>query len=298
MVGVSGGADSVALLWMLYEKGFRKVVVCHVNHGLRGVESDGDERFVKGLARRMGYVCEVIRADVRGRMARERESLETAARGERLEFFAVMARKHRCRTVLLAHHADDRAETVLWNLLRGSHQLRGMSAEKEIEVGGVKLTVVRPLLERRHAELLEWLVAKGRKWREDASNSEPVAVRNRLRSEVFPLLREIAGRDPVAALLRAARDTEEVDQWAASLLEGERILDPQGRIHLGAFGGLPEFLRRRAMVDFLKGNGVPDISRALLDEAVGLVDKAKAAVVNLPGGGRLRRTGGRLWIDR
>jgi tRNA(Ile)-lysidine synthase len=298
LAGVSGGADSVALLHKLHEAGFARVVVCHVNHGLRGAESDGDERFVRSLAKRLGYACEVERVDVRGRMAERRESMETAARGARWEFFARMARKHRCRSVVLGHHADDQAETVLWNLLRGSHRLRGMEEEREVEVEGVRLVLVRPMLDERHSDLVEWLKGRRLKWREDSSNDEPVAVRNRLRNEVFPLLGGITGRDPVAALNRAARDTAEADAWAEECLAAHRVMDPQGRIHIRAFSGLPDFLRRRAMADFLRNAGVGSISRALLEAALDLADVSGPASVNLPGGSRLRRSAGRIWFDR
>lgn len=298
LAGVSGGADSVAMLHRLHEAGFARVVVCHVNHGLRGAESDRDERFVRSLAKRLGYACEVKRADVIGRMTARGESMETAARGVRWEFFAEMARKHRCHSVLLGHHADDQAETVIWNLMRGSHRLRGMEAEKEIEESGVRLVLVRPLLFERHADLVEWLKQKRFKWCEDATNHQPVAVRNRLRNEVLPLMREITGRDPVAALNRAAKDAAEADAWAEESLAAHRVTDPQGRIHLRAFCDLPEFLRRRAMADYLKRSGVASLSRALLDAALALTDTTGPAAVNLPGGGRLRRSAGRIWLDR
>jgi tRNA(Ile)-lysidine synthase len=288
----------VALLHKLHEAGFSRVVVCHVNHGLRGAESDMDERFVRSLSKRLGYVCEVERADVRGRMVAQGESMETAARAVRWEFFAKMARKYRCPSVLLGHHADDQAETVLWNLLRGSHGLRGMESEKDVWVSGVRLVLVRPLLEERHSDLVEWLKSRKLKWREDSSNSEPVAVRNRVRNEVFPLLREITGRDPVAALNRAAQDTAAADVWAGECLAAHRVMDPQGRIHIRAFSELPGFLRRRAMAGFLREAGVESISRALLDAALDLTDIEKPASVNLPGGGRLRRSAGRIWLDR
>ena len=297
LAGVSGGADSVAMLHKLHEAGFGRVVVCHVNHGLRGADSDGDEKFVRSKAKRLGYACEVCRVDVTGRMREKRESMETAARAARWEFFADVARRHRCHCVLLGHHADDQAETILWNLLRGSYRLRGMEGEKKVKAAGVDLVFVRPLLEERHADLVEWLKVRRFKWREDASNPEPVAVRNRLRNEVFPLLRDITGRDPVPALTRAARDTAAADVWAGQVLAGHRVTDPQGRIHLGAFRELPDFLRQRAMVDFLKGAGVGEITRAMLDAAVDLADVNKPAVVNLPGGRRLRRSAGRVWVS-
>jgi tRNA(Ile)-lysidine synthase len=109
------------------------------------------------------------------------ESMETAARHARHEFFAECAKQHRCNKVLLAHHADDQAETVLWNLLRGSYGLKGMRDEQEITVAGRKLRLIRPLLGLRHAALVAWLEERDLSWREDASNQQPVALRNRLR---------------------------------------------------------------------------------------------------------------------
>lgn len=297
LVGVSGGADSVALMHAMHEAGCRKVVVCHLHHGLRGVEADRDARFVKKLAERMGYPCVCERADVVARMDDSGESMETAARAERLAFFARVARRERCRHVLLAHHADDQAETVLWNLLRGSYGLRGMESEKEMLVNGQRLMLVRPLLHLRHEELKRWLMVRGWKWREDGSNSEPVAVRNRLRAEVFPLLEEIAGRDVVGAICRMSGDFAEMEQYADDELQKVNIRDPQGRIHLGALGCLPGCLQKRALADYLRDHGVPAINRGLLEAIIAMTDPSAPAVVNLPGGARIRRAAKRIWID-
>lgn len=224
--------------------------------------------------------------------------MEAAARGARLEFFGECARKWRCRRVLLGHHMDDQAETVLWNLLRGSRGLKGMREVVEIELaGGRRLELVRPLLGMRHAELVGWLEGRKLRWREDASNGEPVAVRNRLRHEVMPLLDEISGRDAVAAFCRGAEDAAEWERFEDEALDAAGVLDPQGRIHLPTFRGLAVTLRRAAMVRFLRGNGIPNVDRALLAKAVDLADVGNAAVVNLPGGRRLRRTRGRIWVD-
>src|SRR5690606_34846884 len=132
LAGISGGADSVALLHLLHRHGFRDIVVCHLDHGLRGRASSGDARFVAALARRLGYPLETARADVGMLAAMSGSSAETAARHARHAFFAECSRKHRCPRLLLAHHFDDQAETILWNLLRGSRGLTGMEAEREI----------------------------------------------------------------------------------------------------------------------------------------------------------------------
>jgi tRNA(Ile)-lysidine synthetase-like protein len=216
----------VALLHLLVEAGFQKLVVCHLDHRLRGRASTEDAKFVRRLAEKLGLQCEIGRVDVRLRMKERCESLETAARHARHGFFAECAAKHRCRQVLLAHHSDDQAETVLWNLLRGSHGLKGMREEQTISVGGTKLRLSRPLLGLRRAEL-----------------------------------------------------------------------DPQGRLHLPALRKLSPALQRAALRKFLADQGVHSIDRTLLDRAVSLTDPAQPASINLPGGRRLRRREGRLWVD-
>ncbi len=297
-MGASGGADSTALVHMLAEKGFREVVLCHLNHRLRGKESAGDARFVKAMARRYGFGFEAGSADIGALMRAEGESLETVARAARHRFFAECARRRRCTRLLLAHHAEDQAETILWNLLRGSRGCRGMRMHQELVVGRTTLRIERPLLGWRRAELRGYLEERGLRWREDASNREPIAVRNRLRHEVFPLLEEISGRDPVAAVLRLAEDVAELEELERRCLKEEEVLDPQGRLHAGALRDLPVALRRLALREYLQREGVTGVDRALLEVGIGLLEEGAAASVNLPGGGRLRRKAGRLWVER
>lgn len=298
LVGVSGGADSVALLHLLVRAGFPNLVVCHLDHRLRGRASTEDSKFVKRLAEKLGLPCEVGRADVGKRMSERSESMETAARHSRHAFFAGCAEKHRCRRVLLAHHADDQAETVLWNLLRGSQGLKGMRGRQDFTTeSGAGLEFHRPLLGVRRSELVDWLVVEKLQWREDASNSQAVAVRNRLRHEAIPLLGEISGRDPVAALARGAADAEEIEslvQWALARLD---LLDPQGRLHLGALRLLPAVLQRLALRKFLIDHRILSPDRGLVERAMSLLEVGNPAIINLPGGGRFRRREGRLWIE-
>jgi tRNA(Ile)-lysidine synthase len=225
------------------------------------------------------------------------ESMETAARHARHEFFSECASKFRCRRILLAHHADDQAETVLWNLLRGSHGLRGMRAEQEIRIAGKPLEIIRPLLGLRRAEIEQWLREHSLDWREDASNREAVAVRNRLRNEVFPLLAEITGRDPVAAFVRGAQDTAQREAFEAAMLDETNVEDPQGRLHIPTMRKLPPLLARLAVRRYLSGRGIAEIDRALLERAVSLLDPHGPPAINLPGGGRLRRRAGRIWVE-
>ncbi len=298
LVGLSGGADSVALTHLLVEAGFAELVLCHLDHGLRGADSDADANFVRWLAAELGLTCEVGRADVRRRMVERGESLETAARHERHLFFAELAVKYDCPRVLLAHHAEDQAETVLWNLLRGSHGLKGMLEERRIAMeSGVVLELTRPLLDRRRAELVGWLEDRKFSWREDASNAEPVAVRNRLRTEALPLLSGISGRDAVAAFSAGARDFREFEELAVWALARAEVLDPQGRLHVPVLRMLPAILQRAAIAAFLKQAGVTDVNAGMLKRLVAQLDASGPPAVDLPGGFRMRRRAARMFLE-
>ena len=297
LVGVSGGADSMALLHLLLEHGFRRLVVCHLDHRLRGRASTEDARFVARAAGRLGLPVEAARIDVAARAREAGESLEVAARRARHEFFAGCAARRRCPRVLLAHHTEDQAETVLWNLLRGSHGPKGMAVIQSIDVGRRRLELHRPLLGYRRAELREFLRSRRIRWREDATNAEPHTPRNRLRHEALPLLAEIAGRDVAPQLARAAQagaDAEAILDWA---LERARVVDPRGRLHLPALRALPPALRQAAIHRYLAGLGVPDLSRATVLRCLALIDPGTPPVVNLPGDRRLRRRAGRMWVE-
>lgn len=297
LVGVSGGADSVALLRLLVAQGFRRLVVCHLDHGLRGRAATGDARFVAKLAAELELPLESKRLRVAELAQASGESIETAARRARHTFFAECAATHRCRRVMLAHHADDQAETVLWNLLRGSHGLQGIKPVQQITVPGRgKLELHRPLLAIRRSALRAWLQAHDWPWREDASNREPVAVRNRLRLEVLPLLDEIAGREVAEMLVRASladQDARETTEWA---LAQARVADPQGRLHVRVLHALPAALQRAALARYLGECGVPGVTRDLLDRARAMLPTGGPAKLNLPGGSWLRRREARLMV--
>jgi len=216
-VAVSGGADSTALLVLLRERRpTLPLVVLHVNHQLRGDESDDDERFVLGLARSLDLPCVVRRADE----SRDPAEVVTGNRQEayrrlRLGFFSDAVQESALAGVLLAHHADDNAETVLLRLARGSGVLglRGMS--RDARLGGVRL--FRPLLDVSGEALRDELRSRSLTWREDSSNQTLGYARNRARV----VLRESAGLRDV--LLELARDARDVTQWlrtATSTLPG------------------------------------------------------------------------------
>lgn len=297
LVGVSGGADSVALLHGLVRMGFGKLVVCHLNHGLRGRSAASDARFVGKLAAELGLEFEQARVNVAALAAREGVSLETAGRRARHAFFADCARRWRCRNLLLAHHADDQAETVLWKLLRGSRGASGMGLEQKLAMGGLEMSVVRPLLGVRGKALRDWLRSEKLRWREDATNAENHVARNRLRHEALPLLSEIARRDVVGPLVKAAdadAELREVEAWA---VVQAKATDPRGRLHVPRLMELPEALRRACVFDYLKQAGVPDLDRAAVERVLGMLADGGPAKVMLSGGRLARRRQARVFIE-
>jgi tRNA(Ile)-lysidine synthase len=287
----------VALLHLLKEADFRKVVVCHLDHGLRGAESEGDAKFVKQLGKRLGYEVMVEKVNLTVKMQQTGESMETAGRVARHEFFAKCGKQQRCGVLLLAHHADDQAETILWNLMRGSLGCRGMSQEAELKMGGRKMTVIRPLLGVRKTELTAWMCERKLNWREDASNAVNDVVRNRFRNEVIPLLNAITKRDVTSSLLRAAETDTEWRDLLAWGVQAANVADPQGRLHAGVLRALPTVLRRAVIADYLKRNHIGNLDREGLVRCEALLDLTQPASVNLAGGRRLRRKQGRIFID-
>jgi len=185
VVAVSGGADSVALLDILcnFKEEKLHLVVAHLNHGLRGADSDGDQEFVSRLAEQYGLQCEVQRADVALLSQNLQISLEDAGRRARYAFFAQVAKAHGAASIALAHHRDDQAETVLIRLLRGAGGA-GLSAMGNFSQGTLK----RPLLGISRAEIEHYLKGRGLNHRTDASNADTTILRNSIRHELIPLL--------------------------------------------------------------------------------------------------------------
>lgn len=185
IVGVSGGADSVALLDLLATlPDFPlTLLVAHLNHCLRGDESDGDELFVQQLAARYQLPCELRRVDIRQLARQQQISLEEAGRTARYAFFDELRTRYSANAIAVAHHSDDQAETLLLRLLRGAGTT-GLSAMAPLNRGGV----IRPLLGISRQELREYLTARGLVFREDSSNSDQAYLRNRIRHELLPLL--------------------------------------------------------------------------------------------------------------
>jgi tRNA(Ile)-lysidine synthase len=209
VIGLSGGADSVALLHALSRRPGLRLIAAHLDHGLRP-DSRRDAAFCRRLCRALGVPFRGARADVRARAQADGGGLEEAARDERRAFLERVRASEGAEAIALAHTRDDQAETVLLRLLRGAGSA-GLGAMRP-RAG----KILRPMLRVSRADVLDHLAAHGLEWREDPTNADPAIVRNRVRRELIPYLE--ARFNP--ALRDALARTAAVLAEEADVLEG------------------------------------------------------------------------------
>ncbi len=248
LVAVSGGADSLVLLYVLNslaKKNRWQISVAHFNHQLRGRASDADEKLVRQTAKKLRLKFCADQADVKKFAAQSKISVEMAARKLRHEFLARIAREQKISTIALAHHADDQVELFFLRLLRGAggEGLAGMkwrspsSADKQI-------ALVRPLLGFSKNEILEFARANKIKFRADASNFSNDFLRNRIRNELLPLLRKKYQPQITKSVLR----TMEIVGAEARFMIGLALKIRSDKSHVRSpFDKLPPVLQRRIL---------------------------------------------------
>lgn len=291
LIGVSGGRDSVVLLHLLAGLGYRKLTVCHLNHGLRGRGSDADARFVERLAAKYGFPCVTGHENVAARAEENRESIETAARNARYEFFQKTARRKKCDTIFLAHHADDQVETFLFNLFRGAGSA-GLGSMRVESMHG-SLHVIRPMLGVWRSQIDAYIVACRLKYREDATNADTVHHRNRMRHQILPLLEKYFGREIRKAIARSADILSAENDWIESLT-GE----PENELSVPALRKMPVAQQRRLIFAWLKKMEIPDTGFREVESVRALAtDPASPAKINLPGNRHARRHAKVLFIE-
>ena len=211
LAGVSGGADSVALAHLLHRlKEALNFSLCmaHLNHRFRGEEAEADARLVESLARQWEIPLVSENIDVPAYLAKHRLSPQQGAREVRYRFFRETADRLGASRVALGHHADDQAETVLLNLIRGAG-LSGISGIPPAREG----VYIRPLLRSRSPELELYCREFGLPFRVDSSNLKPVYLRNRVRLELIPLLEEKYNPAVVDCLNRLADIARDEDRY-------------------------------------------------------------------------------------
>ena len=232
LTGVSGGPDSVALLHILLALAPRfsfQVAVAHLNHCLRQDESARDEAFVVSFADQLGLPLHVERQDVRGYQKKHHLSLEEAARKVRYRFYDTIASKFGYEKIALGHHSDDNAELILMYLLRGSGRL-GLSGIPPVRDD----KIIRPLIEIKRTEIMDYLAVKNLEYVEDSSNRDSQYLRNKIRNRLIPELKAEYNPKLIDTLNRLASILDAEEKWIENLIqpifERVTVFEEQGRI--------------------------------------------------------------------
>ena len=296
VVGLSGGADSVALVDVLSAlapgRGFT-VVAAHLDHGLRA-GSAADAAFCAELCERLGVAFATARADVRARARREKGGTEEAARSERYAFLREVKQRHGATVIAVAHTLDDQAETFLLRLLRGAGSA-GLGAMRPLAGD-----VIRPMLAATRRDVIAHLEARGLDWREDETNADLSFLRNRTRHELLPYLERRFNPKVRQALARAASVL--ADEAGVLAEEGGSLVDGAGRdgrrrhrprperARLRVAGGGPGRDPVRAGADGRPARGGPHARGPHPGPGHGgrAVREAAAAAGRARGGGRVR----------
>lgn len=270
MLAVSGGGDSVALLWLFRRLYAGPLLVAHVNHGIRGAASAGDAAFVKNLAETWGLPFFERRAEVPAERE-QGESLETAARRVRQRELISLAESGGAWGIATGHNRDDLAETALFNILRGTGPRGAVGIPEQ------RGLFFRPLLGLRRKFLRELLRVRGLSWREDETNNDTAFTRNFIRLELLPLIEERVNAGAVdhladfAANLSLLREDEE--QRGATLLEAALLDDNGGGLTLDRKKIAELSPLERALVIRAAGRrlGLPVLSRRRIEELSALI---------------------------
>ncbi len=226
-VALSGGPDSVALFRALLAvkhetSGAGNISALHVNHGLRGAESDEDAQWCSQLCQTHAVPITILAGQAALRAADEGDGIEAAARAERYELLTAAAEQIGARYLLTAHTADDQAETILFRLLRGTG-IHGLCGIPRTRVLTQSLTLVRPLLSCFRTTLLGTLEQLKQPYRCDSSNQSQDYIRNRIRNKLLPHLRENYNSEVDRALVNLAAQSS--DTWQVLSQLSDHVLD-------------------------------------------------------------------------
>ena len=304
LIAVSGGVDSMLMFYLLDqlkdEIGFI-ISVVHINHGLRGSDSEGDELFVSNICEKRG----VPFFSVRWSGVEKGDNLQEAARNFRYDSFAEIAEKIEANRVALAHNLNDQAETVLLNLIRGAglDGICGMSLKKNLREG---LSIIRPLLEVSRVEIEEVAEKEGVEFRKDLSNDQTKYTRNFIRHKVMPLIQEInpnATRSIANMTKLLQVDESYIQTVVTECLDEIKISEKGAEIVLDnfRFKELDPAIRTRILkLAYSKISGsVAGITRdhLLKMDEIATGDK-KDGEYNLPNSLKFRRKNGSISIDK
>jgi tRNA(Ile)-lysidine synthase len=295
VVAVSGGPDSVCLIYALaalrQELGI-ELHIAHLNHKLRGKESDADAAYVAGLTKRLKIPATIESRDVRAYRSQRRLTLEEAAREVRYAFLAEVAENAGAERIAVGHTADDHVETVLMHLLRGSggRGLRGLLPVSRWQISGRGLTVIRPLLELNRKDTIAYCRAHRLRPRIDKSNFLTQPFRNRVRYRLLPGLRayNLRIREALIRLARASAGDIDFIEYEARRLQSKVIKITPDSVFLEkkTFLALHPALQRqllRSAIESLLGS-LKDIESVHIENIIEALEKPAGKVIGLPFG--------------
>ncbi|MEI7699216.1 MAG: tRNA lysidine(34) synthetase TilS [Planctomycetia bacterium] len=265
LLAVSGGLDSMALMHVMVESGLcadRRVVIAHLNHGLRGAESLRDAELVRSEAGRLGLPAEIASLTDDQLQQRADGTLEEAARKARYEFLLRVAREQQLPVILTAHHAADRAETVLHHIARGTglSGLRGIPVSRRLTAD---VRLLRPLLAVARETMEDYVRERGIPYGVDSTNVDSRYTRNRIRHEALPMLRRLLNPSLDAALNRLAVQAGEMvecldllseDLLRRSVLQADSVIC---RLDSEVLRTVPEVVLRHALIRLWDRQGWP-----------------------------------------
>ena len=224
VIGVSGGADSMCLLYLLYV--LVKVVdiavtVVHIHHGIRGIEADQDEEFVRAACDRfhIGFIS--YHYDVKAIAMRDGLSEEEAGRMLRYQTFLDVCQKKKCNKIAIAHNKNDAAETILFHLFRGTgiRGLTGIDEVREIKAGSGSVTVIRPLLCVTREEIEHYLKEQELTYRTDSSNLTNAYSRNKIRNQILTYATNEINHNAIVHITEAAGQLKEIETYMEKNIE-------------------------------------------------------------------------------
>lgn len=294
LIAISGGVDSAVLLDILFILSFEhsyRLHLAHVNHKLRAEESDRDEAFVRTLAKRYDLPCHVTHVETAVFARKHRLSIEEAARELRYRFLRQMCSTVQALYCAVAHTADDTAETLLLNLLRGSG-LTGLAAIPPRRPLTKKAALIRPLLGITRQQIHQYATARNLEWIEDSTNADRSLMRNRIRHQVLPVLREQFNPRIVETLARTAELLRQADGFIESFIESTflqiaTIRDGRVELNKNALRQMHPFLQgeliERALGELTDHRTVPHTAveriRSLLSAETGRRQSVLASIV-------------------
>ncbi|MFH1012149.1 MAG: tRNA lysidine(34) synthetase TilS [Candidatus Peregrinibacteria bacterium] len=264
VIGVSGGADSVALTLLLHHLKY-EIIIAHLNHNLRGQESEKDAEFVQKFAKKLKVICVTQKVVIP-----KKGNLEANARRIRYKFLESVRKKHQADYIAVAHHRGDQIETILMNLLRGAH-LRGLAG---MQVQTEK--IIRPLLTVTKKEILSFLKREKQDYRTDTSNHDTKYLRNRLRHFIIPNFKKKNRRFETELLEMSCHARKELESLVQKARNWLKCNVKKGRFNRENFQLLPSALKGEVIIQLLKTS---DLYSKNIHKLIAFMEGAKTSKV-------------------